>query len=137
MKRRDEDFAGLQSVHDAVKRQLEQQNGDLSSKLSKVKVNNIYDRVQVSCLDWNATKIASHALHQFPTLLAANTHHSLGQSVSKKHSDSIDSSVSCRCSCCICKQDFPCSTIVRLPAGSGAGEAAGGAAGSGCRRLAQ
>ena len=38
LKRRDEDFAGLQSVHDAVKGQLEQQNGDLSSKLSKVNV---------------------------------------------------------------------------------------------------
>ena len=36
LKRRDEDFAGLQSVHDAVKGQLEQQNDDLSSKLSKV-----------------------------------------------------------------------------------------------------
>lgn len=38
LKKRDEDFAGLQSVHDAVKGQLEQQNGDLSHKLAKVLV---------------------------------------------------------------------------------------------------
>ena len=36
LKKRDEEYAGLQSVHDAVKSQLEHQNSDLSAKLSKV-----------------------------------------------------------------------------------------------------
>lgn len=36
LKKRDEEFAGLQSVHDAVKEQLEQQTADLSTRLSKV-----------------------------------------------------------------------------------------------------
>lgn len=36
LKKRDEDFAGLQSMHDAVKGQLEHQTEDLSAKLAKV-----------------------------------------------------------------------------------------------------
>lgn len=37
LKQHGEDFAGLQSVHDAVKSQLERQVADLTGKLSKVK----------------------------------------------------------------------------------------------------
>lgn len=40
LKKRDEEFAGLQNVHDAVKEQLEQQTADLSNRLSKVSLLN-------------------------------------------------------------------------------------------------
>lgn len=44
LKRHGEDFAGLQSVHDAVKSQLEQQVADLTGKLNKVRtqVGNVW-----------------------------------------------------------------------------------------------